>query len=195
MRKYSFSSSKISSNLHCPESILLGSSFSWVCWKVGKLSEKWRGGGARPRTGLLAPVVRLLRPAQTQTSHMCPNRVWQPALERCPLRWGTLCNREGIPIWNPSLTLLIPQTMDTNGKLWTPMENYGNRFLVFSGKSLKSDLFTCQDQHQLIPNFGKGQKCQHSENLGSIKKTFFGHLTKMYLWWQHFAWIVPLRGD
>ena len=46
-----------------------------VEWEVGR-------GGARPRTGLLAPVVRLLRPAQTQTSHMCPNRVWQPAQMR-----------------------------------------------------------------------------------------------------------------
>ena len=86
--------------------------------KSGLQWEKWRG---EPDLKLVRwRQSGLLRPAQTQTSHMCPDPGSQYGLLEKPTHQG-LCNQEE-QLWGPqSQTPIQPPSHTTPPLLWTPL--------------------------------------------------------------------------
>ena len=153
---------------------------SWVSWKVG-FSERSGGGRGEPDLKLVRwRQSGLLRPAQTQTSHMCPDPGSQYGLLEKPTHQG-LCNQEE-QLWGPqSQTPIQPPSHTTPPLLWAPLAE--TCFLCSQG-NLSKHIYS------LVLTLISALMRTHSADfkLGKrrpgVQKPF---------WWQHFALTVPMR--
>ena len=196
MRKFTFSWFSLhrlqvkNLNVDCPESILLplaswvwvSQMTSWVSWKVG-FSERSGGGRGEPDLKLVRwRQSGLLRPAQTQTSHMCPDPGSQYGLLEKPTHQG-LCNQEE-QLWGPqSQTPIQPPSHTTPPLLWAPLAE--TCFLCSQGnlsKHIYSLVLTLisalMRTHSADFKLGKRQKKMSAEK-GS--KNLFGDNTLHWL--------------